>query len=55
MSGVKPTEDPDRVSREFGGADLGNAGRDTRLEGWPGRWLRARKFRCRGRWKIERH
>jgi len=29
----KPTEDPDWVSREFGGADLGDARRDARLVG----------------------
>jgi len=55
ISAVKPDEDPDWVSREFGGADLGDARRDTRLVGWPGRWLRAWKFRSRKRWKIELH
>ena len=29
----KPTEDTDWVSREFGGADLGDARRDARLVG----------------------
>ena len=29
----KPTEDPDWVSREFGGADLGDVRRDARLVG----------------------
>ena len=33
MQAVKPTGDPDWVSREFGGADLGDARRDARLVG----------------------
>src|ERR1035437_1356301 len=33
MQAVKPTEDPDWVSRDFGGADLGDARRYARLVG----------------------